>query len=102
MNSRSIESPRSSIDAVKIRHEAAARVEPAVADGERQQLREQQAEAAAVVGVERFGAAVGKDGDRVGGDRVDPFEKERRCLLAEVVLDVPVRLVGVGGIAVHV
>ena len=41
-------------DAVQIGDEAAARVHAAVADGVRQQLREQLADAAAVVGVQRL------------------------------------------------
>ena len=87
---------------MEIRHELASAVDPPVAYGKGQQLREQQPQTLAIVGIQRFGAAVGKDGDRVGGDRVDPFEQELRRLLAEVGLDVPVCLVSVGGVAVHV
>ena len=83
-------------DAVQIGHEAAARVEAAVADGERQQLRQQLPEAAAVVGVERFRAAVGKDRDRVGGDDVDAVEQHRGSLAPQVVLGVSVPRVDEG------
>ena len=53
---------------MQIGDEAAARVDARFADGERQQLRQQVAETAAVIRVQRFQPGMRKDGDGVGGD----------------------------------
>ena len=80
--------------AMQVGDEAAARVHARVADGERQQPRQQVAETAAVIRVQRFQSGMRKDGDSVGGDEVGAIEQRRRDLLPQVVLQSSACLIG--------
>ena len=72
---------------MKVRDESPARVDVAVAHGEGQQLRQTLTNPPAVVGVERLRAAERKDGDRVGGNLVEPLGQPCGNLFAQIVLD---------------
>jgi hypothetical protein len=77
-------------DPVQVGDEAAARIEPSVADAEREQLDEDRPDAVTVLCVESFGSAgEWKHADGVPRDDACAVAKNRRDLLPEVVLRVP-------------
>ena len=93
MNSRSIESPRSSTTRWRSADLPAARIQPPVTHRAGEQLHEETAHALAELRIERLGAAERKDRDRVGGDRVDALEQHAGDLLPQIVLRVSAVLV---------
>ena len=87
--------------AVQVLDEAPKRVDPSVANDQREELGQKPPQLVAVFGVERFRAAVREDGDRIRRDDVDALQHDCGNLLAQVVLHVPVGVVRIGGVAVH-
>ena len=73
---------------MQVGDEAAARVDLALADAQREQLDEQLADAMAVLVLEHLGAAEGKDRDGVPDEQSGPIEDDFGNLLAQIGLDV--------------
>src|SRR5262249_41138073 len=70
----------------EITDESPPRVEPSVADREREELRQQTSDLVTVSGVEIFAAAVRKNRDRVRRDELRLFDNRRRDLLSQILL----------------
>ena len=84
---------------MQIGDEFPARIDPAVADGKRQQLRQLLPDAAAVVAVEAFDPCVRKDQDGIRGDDVQALQQQLGDALAQVVLSAAGAFVGEEGIS---